>query len=34
MEVPGLESNIVVDISVSAGSTVSAGSNINLVVSK
>lgn len=34
MEVPGLESNIVVDISVNAGSTVSAGSNINLVVSK
>lgn len=34
MEVPGLESNIIVDMSVSAGSRISAGSNINLVISK
>lgn len=34
MEVPGLESNVIVDMSVSAGSRISAGSNINLVVSK
>ena len=34
MEVPGLESGIVVDTSISAGSRVSAGSNINLVISK
>ncbi len=34
MEVPGLESNIVVDMSVSAGSKISAGSNINIIVSK
>ena len=34
MEVSGLESGIVVDTSISAGSRVSAGSNINLVISK
>ena len=34
IEVPGLESNIVVETSVNAGNRISAGSNINLVVSK
>lgn len=34
MEVEGLESNVVVDMSINAGSRVSAGSSINLVVSK
>lgn len=34
MEVPGLESNIVVDASINAGSKISAGSNIDLVISK
>ena len=34
IEVPGLEKNIVVDTSISAGSRVSAGSNINLIISR
>lgn len=34
MEVPGLEKDIVVDTNINAGSRVSAGSNINLIISK
>ena len=34
MEVPGLESNIVVETGTEAGSKISAGSNIDLIISK
>ena len=34
IEVPGLEKDIVVDTNINAGSRVSAGSNINLIISK
>lgn len=34
IEVPGLEKNIVIDTNISAGSRVSAGSNINLIISR